>query len=119
MRVMVVGSKDWRGTQRIWRAMTAATANRPSVERHTLVSGGVAYGAENYAEELADEFGWKIERHLAEQPDGTKNFPRRNEELVAAEPDVCLAFVQAGSKWANDAASRAKRAGIPVWRYMQ
>jgi hypothetical protein len=117
MRVMVVGSRDFNNERRIWRAMNNATAGQDGP--HTLVVGGGRRGAEYIARDLADEFSWDIEKHSANPEHGDEAGRRRNKALVASGADVCLAFLCDGAAWAQDAAARAKRAGIPVWRYVQ
>lgn len=117
MRILVTGSRDWTD----WRALTDAlietggSTMNPDV---TVVHGG-ARGADMMADEIAETRGWLREPHPADWGRyGKAAGPIRNQEMVDAGADVCLAFYLPGlpCKGTSDCDRRAVKAGIPVTR---
>lgn len=79
----------------------------------TLVHGG-APGADTLAASVAREFmGWEREEHLADWSQfGRAAGPRRNQEMVDAEPGLGLLVAFPGGKGTADMVRRAQQAGV-------
>lgn len=127
MRVLVTGSRRWDDATTI-RAALDAVAFAAATGGYTRLV--VVHGAcPNGADELADIWvrTWPVgdlavtaERHPALwNVHGRKAGIVRNNEMVAAGADLCLAFIRDGSPGATHCAERAGEAGIPlrVWHY--
>lgn len=80
----------------------------------TLVHGK-ARGADQMAEAIAIELGWDVEAHAAEWTKyGRAAGSLRNQAMVNAGADICLAFPLPSSIGTRDCIRRAEIAGIPV-----
>lgn len=67
------------------------------------------------AHQIAEELGWTDEPHPAEWHRlGPRAGPIRNQAMVDAGADVCLAFASPGSRGTWDCVRRAREAGIRV-----
>lgn len=119
MRILVTGSREWTDSFQIINAFL-------DVELHpwdevTVIHGDCPTGLDPLAAQIAkDEFGWKVEPYPADwAKHGKAAGPIRNQEMVDAGADVCLAFFQPGAanRGTQDCVSRAEAAGIPVKRY--
>lgn len=111
-RVLVTGSRDWTDQQTIavalreWRAPGAV-----------LLHGG-ARGADRIAAAVWRSWGLRDEAHPADwQRSGRGAGPVRNQLMVAAGADVCLAFINDASRGATHCAATAEHAGIPTVRH--
>lgn len=138
MRILVTGSRDLKPEHRpiVEEALAAAVGNDPGP--HTLVQGG-AQGADLLAKKAADKWGWAVETHFPDwsQPctPGCKPNHRRahksgsgtycpaagnfrNQRMVDAGADVCVAIYLAGAKNAgtSDCTRRAGKAQMPIIR---
>lgn len=123
-RILITGSRQFSDGQimldAIGKAMIhlSATALKGGV---TLVHGA-AHGADQLADALAPTLGLTVERWPADWDRlGSKAGSRRNQSMVDAGADVCLAFRVDGlpCTGTRDCASRAARAGIPVQWFVQ
>ena len=118
MRILVTGSRDWDD---VGAVAVALLSGRVIGEEVTVVHGG-ASGADQIANRVARNLGWKREVHPAAwRPNGIYN-PQagllRNREMVELGADVCLAFIKNGSRGATHCAALAMEAGIPTRRYL-
>lgn len=107
-RVIVAGSRDYTDSQIL---DTVVHEHRPDV----IVHGG-ARGADALAGDFAQWHLVPTEVHPVTSADwrrhGKKAGPMRNQRMVDAGADVCLAFPHADSVGTWDCAARAMRAGI-------
>lgn len=107
-RILVTGSRDW----------TDHSAVIEALQKHgpgTLVHGDCR-GLDRSAARIAQELGWPVEAWPANWIDeGPAAGPKRNQRMVNAGADVCLAFPLAYSKGTWDCVRRAEAAGIPVF----
>ena len=118
MRVLVTGSRTWDASEIIVKALAEAYAVRPFGDEFVVVHGRCPRGADAIADRVARHFGWVTEPHPADwERYGKAAGFRRNNEMVAAGADVCLAFIKDGSLGSSHCARQAERAGIPVRRY--
>lgn len=118
MRILVTGSREFAAAKIVAAALTRA-AGPVARRRPTLVHGG-ARGADTLASDIAWRWGWAIERHPANWTlHGAAAGVIRNQEMVDAGADVCLAFQHrgAGNVGTNDCMRRAGAAGVPVRVY--
>lgn len=121
MRVLVTGSRTWDDAATIRAALDAVAFGASGAGYTRLV---VVHGCANGADELADIWvrTWPIgelhvtaERHPALwQIHGKRAGILRNDEMVRAGADLCLAFIRDGSPGATHCAERAGEAGIPL-----
>jgi hypothetical protein len=83
----------------------------------TLVHGG-APGADTLAASVAEEvMGWELEEHPADWSRlGKAAGPRRNQEMVNAEPGLDLLVAFPGGYGTEDMVRRAREAGILILR---
>lgn len=121
MRILVTGSRDWPGDfesrSRIYDAIAEAAADTPG--RDVTVVHGAARGADTFAHQAALMLGFTPEPHPADWgKHGKGGGPIRNQEMVDAGADVCLAFYILGVPCVGttDCDRRAVAAGIPVTR---
>ena len=85
--------------------------------RATLVHGGCPTGADREAASFWRITGRPVEPHPANwQRYGKAAGPRRNQEMVDAGADQCIAFFKRGAanRGTADCVARARAAGIPV-----
>lgn len=110
MRVLIAGSRDFNAGYRIDRALVRVSKNHENDMVLVTVdtpTGRRRNGADSMAREIADEFGWELERVPS---------------VSAARADVCLAFLHHGDPHDDHAqivAMKAEKAGISVWRYYE
>lgn len=109
MRVIVTGSRHWTD------GLTIA------VELHRLPPGpvtilhGDARGADEIASRLAESMCMDVKEYAADwTTHGNAAGPIRNQQMVDAGADLCLAFPLPGSKGTWDCVRRCRKAGIPV-----
>ena len=119
MRILVTGSRDWRDFKVIADAIyQVVTEWRCKPGDVTIVHGGCKTGADEEANWLAELVGIKVEIHPADwKKHGKAAGPIRNQEMVDAGADICLAFIKNNSRGATHCADAAEKAGIPVRRY--
>ncbi|ASZ75494.1 hypothetical protein KIW74_gp34 [Mycobacterium phage Kimona] len=116
-RVLVTGSRNWKDRPTIWNALHAELSISP--EGIVVVHGG-ARGADDIADRWAhgmNQMGYKVrvEKHDAEWGRyGKRAGMIRNQQMVDAGADVCLAFPLPGSVGTYGCMIAARRAGIRV-----
>lgn len=112
-RVIVTGSRSWPEDDQVLPETIAHLWLRFPLA--VLVHGGCPRGADRQAGRIWAKLGGTVEVHKAEwgrygKPAGY----RRNQEMVDAGANLCLAFILDSSPGATHCASRAEVAGIPV-----
>lgn len=110
-RLLITGSRNWTDTQRVYDFL-ARTITDPD---WVIVHGACPTGADAIADHWATMTGYPVERHAADwDRRGKAAGPIRNQEMVDAGADVCLAFPLGESRGTRDCMRRARAAGIPV-----
>ena len=115
MRILVTGSREWDSYSTVMLALFDAAWDAADV---TVIHGG-ATGADSQAALVASIEGWRVEEHPAEWAKWGQNAgPKRNQEMVDAGADICLAFLKKGAanRGTRDCIGRAEAAGIPIRR---
>ncbi len=131
-RILVTGSRVWTNAAMMQAAIAGAIADLPGPV--TLVHGA-ATGADQLAAALAPTLGphvtceswpanWSVCRskchpgHRRVRTNGMSHCPAagayRNQDMVNAGADLCLAFPMNESTGTRDCMRRAETAGIPV-----
>lgn len=111
MRVLVCGSRTLANRSLVWDALDAIHAATPI----TLLIEGGAHGADQLAARWAIRAGVKKRTFWADWASyGDNAGPRRNTQMMAASPDLVLAF-EDGENVA-DIVRRAEAAGVRVIR---
>ena len=131
-RILVTGSRDWKDRNRVlWGLSSACLANGWTTEPDeygnwlpagdvVLGHGGCPTGADVMADDWALSSCVTTEVHLAEwDRHGLRAGPIRNEEMVAAGADICLAFIRNNSRGASGCAEKAESAGIKTLRFTE
>ncbi|MEC3976248.1 SLOG family protein [Amycolatopsis sp. H20-H5] len=114
-RILVTGSRTWTDTTTVRDVLVEAWQRFPGA---ILVSGACPRGADRLAEQCWTRWGGTVERWPAEWDRyGRAAGFRRNEHMVNAGADLCLAFIHSGSRGATHCAAAAQRAGITVATY--
>lgn len=129
MRILVTGSRDWNDLGTIAFALGDAVTGRDT-ESITVIHGGYPGGADRIAGELASSVGFVVEIHEANwRANGKAAGFIRNQEMVDAGANICLAFLMPCKKsgcrkpqphdshGAADCVKRARAAGIHVREY--
>jgi hypothetical protein len=126
IRVLVTGPREWSDWRAVYRALADTESANPD-GWFTLVHGG-ARGADSIAAAAGTYLGWHMECHPAEWATyGPAAGLMRNQDMVNAGADICIAFVMPCKKpdcrrrpvqhpthGTADCMRRAKEAGIPV-----
>lgn len=117
MRVLVTGSRTWTRPEPIRTRLDTLWCEHGS--DLTVIHGGAGRGADyialNWCADVRRAGGWsvQVERYPA---DWTRYGKRagilRNEEMVRAGADLCLAFIRDNSKGATHCARLAESKGI-------
>jgi len=116
-RILVTGSRNWDDTETIAEALHLFYRALGKDRSIVLVHGG-ARGADAIAAEIWRNQGLPVEAHPADwKTHGRRAGFLRNQEMVRAGADVCLAFIKDDSKGATMCANLAEQAGIPVLRF--
>jgi hypothetical protein len=111
LRVLVTGSRNWTDRAAVAQALSSYCGLIDDV----IVVHGDARGADSWADAVARERGWIVERHPAEWDlYGKSAGHRRNAHMVSLGADVCLAFPLGESRGTRGCMKLAKIAGIPV-----
>jgi hypothetical protein len=112
-RIAFTGGLDYNDHQRIWAALDKVRAKHPDM---VLLHGGSSRGAERIAA------CWAGSRKVAQvvfKPDWAKHRNaapfKRNDQMLEALPIGVIAFP--GSGISANLADKAKKLGIPVWRF--
>jgi hypothetical protein len=118
-RILVTGGRSVsrRDVDLVWAKLELVAAEPLAEGRPVIVVegrcpyGGVDLVAQRWAEQTA---GVTDEGHPAERdPSGKLLGPARNQRMVDAEADICVAFPMPGSRGTWDCLRRAADAGIP------
>lgn len=112
MIVLVTGDRNWPSKDIVWMALQQQFI--------TKVIEGCAHGADRFAEQWCAKFNVPDEHHPADWVKyGRPAGPIRNREMLAAGPDIVLAFHPNldKSKGTKDMVTIAQKAGIPVLLY--
>lgn len=112
-RILVTGSRTWWDLLTVWFAL-----REHATPGSTLVHGG-AQGADQMAGWCATKLGLRVEVHPYKAALGRAGGVVRNQEMVALGADMCLAFIKAHSGGATHCANAARKAGIPVFKYLE
>jgi hypothetical protein len=117
MRVLVTGSRHWKNAAFI-RMVLDRVAEVYGSGNLTIVHGACPSGADLIADQWARENagrGVVVEPHPANWKRwGAAAGPIRNTEMVDLDAEVCLAFIDPGSRGTLDCARKAEQAGIRV-----
>jgi hypothetical protein len=112
-RIAFTGGLDYNDHQRIWTALDKVRVKHPDM---VLLHGGSPRGAERIAACWADS------RKVAQvvfKPDWTKHRNaapfKRNDQMLEVLPIGVIAFP--GSGISENLADKARKMGIPVWRF--
>lgn len=116
-RVLVTGSRTWRGHGIIHHTLDQLHAQHPDM---VLVSGACNSGADAIAERWAILRRVQTERHPAEwRRYGRSAGPRRNIAMVQTRPAEVVAFIRGQSAGASQCVRAAQAIGIPVRTWTQ
>lgn len=137
-RVLVTGSRNLKDATPVWEALIAQARIAGGVDQLIVIEGRCPYGgADLHAQDFCTRYGainepypalWDVPchddrnvahcRHLRHRKNGDVYYSCagfiRNQRMVDAGADVCLAFPRGESKGTYDCAKRAKKAKIPV-----
>ena len=114
MRILVTGSRYWEASREVEAAIHATAPMDCQPEEVVIVHGG-ARGVDSWAGRVARYYGFTEEVHPAGwSKHGKAAGAIRNQQMVDAGADVCLAFPRGESRGTRDCIRRAKAAGIPV-----
>ena len=112
-KIGVTGGADFNDHARIWDALDKVLVKHPDM---TLLHGGTPTGAERIAACWAEARGIT---HIAFKPDWSRHKKaapfKRNDVMLETLPIGVLAFP--GSGIHANLADKAKKLGIPVWRF--
>ena len=111
-RILVTGSRDWKGSQGI-RVIMRALRKEPS--KSELIEGE-ADGVDKMSRLVAECLGWRIYPVRADwKRYGLAAGPIRNREMLDMNPDYVYAFHSdiKKSKGTRDCIQEAKKRGIP------
>lgn len=134
MRILMTGSRGWRGHEFVLAIMQLATAKR--FEPVTWVHGDCPEGLDLIVRGIVERSGfllpkWTQEPHPADWsgPLGRRAGMQRNTHMVNLGADLCCAFIAPcnsprcsieaphPSHGATDTAVKAEEAGIETWRF--
>lgn len=121
-RILITGSREISQRDTVAKALASAWVGLGS-HPDTVVCHGDARGADRLSGAVARDNPGRLveERHPANwRPNGVDldrgAGHKRNQEMVSAGADICLAFfkVGAGNRGTQDCVKKAEKAGIPV-----
>lgn len=122
VRVLITGSREFTQRAIVAQALTVVAREHPG--RELVVVHGDAKGADRLAGAIARKYPGRLreEKHPVpdwRRADGTIDRQagrRRNQRMVDAGADVCLAFLAstAENRGTRDCMARARAASIPV-----
>jgi len=114
-RIAFTGGSDFNDHQRIWAALDKVRAKHPDI---VLLHGGSPRGAERIAACWADN---RKVAQVAFKPDWNRHRNaapfKRNDQMLEALPIGVIVFP--GSGISANLADKARKMGIPVWRFSE
>lgn len=119
-RILVTGSRDWpeAAAQAVRDALHEVWVEYDGYLDLLLVSGACDTGVDRIAENYWTSLGLPVERHPVADAQwrrlGRAGGPIRNQAMVNAGADLCVAFVKDDSTGASGTVRKARAAGIPV-----
>lgn len=114
MRILVTGSRTWTDVAIIHEHLAKYF---DGLVNTTLVHGDCHTGADRIADAFAVKNRWKVERFPAKWNEyGKRAGFVRNAKMVQIGADICLAFIENGSRGATMCADLAEKAGIETVR---
>ena len=121
MRILITGSRNWGNPHAVEDAILGALYSAevsPYDEDVVIVHGDCLTGADVAADLIARRWAFEIEAWPADWTShGKAAGPIRNQQMVNAGADLCLAFPLGESRGTRDCMRRADAAGIPVLNY--
>ncbi|SDA96582.1 DUF2493 domain-containing protein [Mesorhizobium qingshengii] len=112
-KIAFAGGTDFNGHDRIWESLDKAREKHPDM---VLLHGGSPRGAERIAACWAES---RKVTQIAFKPDWNRHAKaapfRRNDQLLSVMPAGVIIFP--GSGITDNLADKARRLGIPVWRF--
>ena len=115
MRILITGSRHWTDRLHLEQAIWEVIGHE---RRVVIIHGDCPTGADRLARRLADAWNITQEPYPADwNHHGKAAGPIRNQEMVDAGADICLAFPLGESRGTRDCMRRAEAAGIPVINY--
>ncbi|MGV9815792.1 DUF2493 domain-containing protein [Streptomyces cellulosae] len=121
MKILVTGSRDWTDINRVHREIFRALyETKTTYAEAALIHGDCPTGADA----IAAEYGRTVGMHVLGFPADWERWGKaagfvRNSEMVALDPDICLAFIRNGSRGASMTAGLAEKAGIETRRFTE
>lgn len=113
-RILVAGSRSWKDRETIRAALERARGMLG--DETVLVHGACPTGADAIASRIWRSWGLPVEAHPADWArHGRAAGPLRNQQMVLAGADLCLAFPLGASPGTRGCMRLAKAAGIPLW----
>ena len=128
MRILITGSRGWTDENAIATATYEAWLGAGYPSDVTVIHGACPTGADYIAVRVAGRAGFALEAHRPDWSTGRRAGPDRNKAMVAAQADICLAFISEctssrcktggihSSHGATGCAQLAEDAGIPTAR---
>lgn len=114
MRVLVTGSRHGWHSGDLAAALERLRAEYPEA----VLVHGAAPGVDTQAATLWGSWGLRTEPHPASwRQYGKRAGPIRNQQMVDAGAEICVAFLEPGSRGTADCLARARAAGIPTRVY--
>jgi hypothetical protein len=118
-RILVTGSRSWTDYALVAHALGVVIGQSgAALSDIVIVHGACPSGADAMAARLARQRGYRTDARPADWNRlGNRAGFIRNAEMVASKPDICVAFIRAGSRGATHCADLAEKAGVPTRRY--
>ena len=114
-RLLVTGSRDWADKNAIEIGLRTVWNSWDNDTDAVLIVGRCPTGADKIAEDIWVSWGLTVEPYPADwKRYGRGAGPIRNKQMLNADPDVCLAFMNQGSSGTANMAKLAQKAGLPV-----
>ncbi len=114
-RLLITGSRSWTDTDTLTTALDQAWRDLGAHPGTVLVCGACPTGVDAIAAAAWRAWGRPVQECPADWARaGRAAGPARNQVMVDAGADLCLAFPLPGSTGTWDCVRRAKTAGIPV-----
>lgn len=118
-KLLITGTRTWTDRIRMGQELMRAIHDlEGDYDRQSilLIEGECPTGG---ADIMARDIWWSWGRPVLGVPAnwevlGKRAGPERNQRMVDMMPDLCVAFLQNGSRGTVDCVTRAREAGIPV-----